>query len=171
MDKANTAGARSHWMRFRISYGFLSLCGLLLLALMFIPVMDGHHKRQFANESSAVATLRKVIALETQYAAAHPEKGYACDLSLLRPTGQQQGADYDDPFAFLVTATRSGYKFALGNCFPDATGVVTHYQAAVVPVEHGVTGFRAFCADDSGVIWYDAEGSSTKCLASRRSLE
>jgi hypothetical protein len=167
----NTTGInRPRWRRFRIFYyGFLALCGLLLLA--FIPVMDGHHKRQSANEASAVAKLRTEIALETQYAAAHPEKGYTCDLPLLRPAGQQQGENYDDPFAFLVTATRSGYKFVLGNCFPDAKGVVTHYQAAAVPVERGVTGFRALCADDSGVIWYDAEGSSTECLASRRLLE
>jgi len=142
----------------------------LLAAMIFIPVLDGPHSRQHANEAVAVGNLRSVVTLETKYSAAHAEKGFACELAVLKPMEQTQDGDYD-PFSFLVKPTYAGYKFALGNCSADVKGVVVHYQATAVPVERSRTGFRAFCTDDSGLVWYDAAGSATNCLASRRSLE
>ena len=49
-------------------------------------------------------------------------------------------------------------------------GVVVHYEATALPIERGRTGFHAFCTDDSASLWYDDEGSVTKCLASHRVL-
>jgi hypothetical protein len=31
--------------------------------------------------------------------------------------------------------------------------------------------FRAFCTDDSGVLWYDKDGSAADCLALHQPLE
>jgi hypothetical protein len=148
------------------------LGGLVLAGLAFIPFapsLDGPHSRQLANEASAVSKLHKIRTLQDEYAASHAEKGFACDLPLLRATDQPKASDYD-PLQFLVTE-QSGYKFALANCYGEANRRVTHYQATATPVVFGSTGFRAFCTDDSGLIWYDSEGSAAKCLASRRSLE
>jgi hypothetical protein len=158
---------RTFW---RILYSLLVLVGLLLAVAMFIPVLDGPHSRQRANAASAVSKLLTINTLQTKYSAAHPERGFACELPILKPAEPPENADYD-PLHFLVTGAQSGYKFALGNCQADAKGVVVHYQATAVPVEHGVTGFRAFCTDESGLIWYDKAGSEANCLASRRSLE
>ena len=105
-----------------------------------------------------------------QPAAAHPEKGFACELSRLRPPEQMPEAEYD-PLGFLITRTHSGYKFALGNCHADASEVIGHYQATAVPTVPGATGFKAFCTDESGILWYDASGSATACLTSRHSLD
>lgn len=148
----------------------LTLCGVLLAAAMFIPVLDGPHSRQRANQAVAVSKLLAINTLQTKYTVAHPEKGFACELVLLKAAEPLEDANYD-PLRFLVTGTMSGYKFALGNCRADANGVVVHYQATAVPVESRVTGFRSFCVDESGIIWNDESGSATKCLASRRSLE
>jgi hypothetical protein len=105
-----------------------------------------------------VSKLRAVTMLEKKFAAAHLDKGFACELSLLVPEeGEQNPVDYD-PLRFLTTGTSAGYKFALANCRTDAKGVVVHYEATAVPVERGKTGFHAFCTDDSGLLWYDAEG-------------
>lgn len=155
-----------------LSFETLAAVGIyaLLAVVMFAPELDGPHSRQYANEAAAVSKLRTVVTLETKYAAAHSEKGFACELSLLRTSEQTRADDYD-ALSFLVKPTHAGYKFTLGNCYANTQGVVVHYQASAVPVESGRTGFRAFCTDDSGLLWYDAGGSATNCLASRRSLE
>jgi len=155
-----------------LSFETLAAVGLYALpaAIIFIPVLDGPHSRQHANEAAAVSKLRTVVTLETKYSAAHAEKGFACELALLKPIEQTRDGDYD-PFSFLIKPTYAGYKFALGNCSADVKGVVVHYQATAVPVERSRTGFRVFCTDDSGLLWYDAAGSATNCLVSRRSLE
>jgi hypothetical protein len=141
-----------------------------LLVVMFIPVLDGPHSRQHANEAAAVSKLRTLVTLQTAYAATHSEKGFTCELPLLKPEKRGQEAGYD-PLSFLTTPMHAGYKFALANCYADAKGVVVHYQATAVPVERGTMGFRAFCTDDSGSLWYDEAGSAPDCLAYRRLLE
>ena len=147
--------------------GGLVLAGIAFIA--FAPSLDGPHSRQLANEATAVTKLRKIRTLQDEYAASHAEKGFACELPLLKATDQPKDSDYD-PLRFLVTE-QSGYKFALANCYAEANRMVIHYQATAIPAVFGSTGFRAFCTDDSGLIWYDSEGSAAKCLASRHSFE
>jgi hypothetical protein len=148
-------------------------CGLLLavgLFLLVVPTLDGPHSRHLRNEAATVGKLRTVLDLENQYRDAHPNSGFECELPLLKPTAQLNESEYD-PFAFLVTGTMSGYRFSLVDCGLDASLPRTHYQLTAVPVQQGVTGLRAFCADESGLIWYDKTGSATKCLASRHALD
>lgn len=64
-----------------------------------------------------------------------------------------------------MTSTQSGYNFAIMSCRVDAKGTVIHYEATVVPVKQGTTGFRAFCTDDSGELWYDGGKAGSKCLS------
>jgi len=158
--------------RRRGGWGWILACGgiVVLVAATIIPGLDGRHSRQRANEAAALGALKTVTALESKYTAAHPAQGFACELPSLRPPDQAQDADYN-PLDFLVTRTHSGYKFALGNCRADASGVIAHYQATAVPAVRGETGFKAFCTDESGLLWYDAAGSATDCLTSRRLLQ
>jgi hypothetical protein len=150
-------------------YVLMGGTGLVIVALLTIPVLDGPHSRQYANEASAVSKLREVMTAEKKFAAANEGKGFTCELSLLeRPVSEK--TDGYDPLWFAATGRSSGYEFVLVNCRTDGKGVVVHYEATAVPIEHGRTGFRAFCTDDSGLLWYDADGSATKCLASRRPL-
>ena len=141
----------------------------VLLALLVIPTLDGSHSHLFANEASAASKIRAVINLQDQYTAAHGYGGFACDLSLLKPIGEQKFPDYS--VEFLSTGVQNGYKFSLVRCGPDANRARVRYQVAAVPVEQGKTGIRAFCADEAGVIWYDAKGSITNCLTARRPIE
>jgi hypothetical protein len=155
----------------RCLYALVAAGGLLLVALLFIPEFDGPHFRQHANEAVAVSKLRTVTTLEKNFTAAHGGKGFACELPLLRPAESEQHPVDHDLLRFLTTGTSEGYTFVLGNCRADAKGVVVHYEATAVPVEPGKTGFHAFCTDDSGLLWYDKDGSATNCLASRRGLQ
>ena len=144
---------------------------MLVVAVLSLPVLDGPHSRQHANEVAAVSTLHTLTALERKFEAAHVDKGFACDLQLLRPAEGEENSVGDDPLPFLTTGTSVGYKFVLRNCRSDDRGVVAHYEATATPVENGRTGFFAFCTDDSGLLWYDALGSATNCLALRRALQ
>jgi hypothetical protein len=146
--------------------GLISAAGLFLLV---IPTLDGPHSRLFANEASAVSKLRTVITLQDEYSAAHAHTGFACELPLLKPIGQQKFPDYS--LEFLSTGVQSGYRFSLVSCSSDANRARVRYQVTAVPVEQGTTGIRTFCADEAGVIWYDLEGSATNCLASRHALQ
>jgi hypothetical protein len=160
-------GGNSRWKMSRIS---LVLAGLLLggfLILIFLRLLYAPHGRLYGNESAALVKLRSVVALQNEYAKAHVAKGFACELRLLKPVEARDDAEYD-PLRFLTTGTQSGYKYSLANCRTDAQGVFVQYQVIAVPIEQGKTGSHAFCTDESGVLWYDVEGSATKCLSSRR---
>jgi hypothetical protein len=146
----------------------LLLAGVLFLALL--PHFDGPHSRKHANEAAAVGKLLAVAKLQSKYAAAHPGKGFACELPSLRPTERQENLQYD-PSSFLTTGMQLGYRFTLDGCNADRSGMVTRYKAAAVPVEQGTTGFRAFCIDETALMRYDDSGIGAKCLTSGRVLE
>ena len=151
---------------------FFVVGGLLLAGVLFlisVTHLDGPHSRQHAHEAVAVGKLHTVIELQSKYAAAHADKGFACELPLLKPVEQRADADYD-PVGFLATGTWSGYRFALDGCQVDKGGVVAHYQASAVPIERGTTSFRAFCTDETGIVRYDNSGLKANCLASGRAL-
>jgi hypothetical protein len=101
--------------------------------------------------------------------APHAGNGFACELAMLQPIGRQEYPDHS--LEFLTAGVQSGYRFSLVGCSSDANRARVHYQAIAIPVVPGKTGVRAFCADEAEVIWYDAEGSPTNCLASRHPLE
>lgn len=147
---------RKRWKVLYFLLAFLSL--LTVAALLFPEINDG---RSVANEASAASTIRYIAQLQREYSSAHPKIGFTCELALLQPAGKTQDAS-------LANGTRAGYKFELVNC--DAKGIVRHYQVVATPLAPGVTGVRAFCGDETGEIWYDPEGSATKCLASRQEL-
>jgi hypothetical protein len=151
-----------------VMYSLLIFCALLIGTALFMPTPDGPHSRQHANESVAAVKLRKINELQTKYSADHPGKGFSCALQPLW-FAEPESKDYD-PLAFLKSGNTSGYKFALSSCNTDDKGRIVHYQATAVPVWLGATGYRAFCTDDSGHLWYDQRGSVANCLVSRRPI-
>lgn len=162
------------WLALIAQGRFLLFAGIglaIATVVLLIPPLDGPNSRQYANEALAVMKLREVIAVEKKLAAAHENKGFTCELPLLSLFQSEQKPDAYDPPWFPITARSSGYEFVLGNCRTDDKGIVVHYQVTAEPIDHGRTGFRAFCTDNSGLLWYDADGSATKCLASRRPLQ
>ena len=149
----------------------LIACSLLFavcLLLLTVRNLDSH-SRQRRNEATAVSKLALIVAFQNEYAAAHSDSGFACELSLLKPFALQKSPA--SPSEYLTNGVQSGYKFAIVGCSPEANRAKARYQVTAVPLEQGTTGFRAFCTDDSGSVWYDTAGSGTNCLAFRRTLE
>jgi hypothetical protein len=153
-----------------ILWPLLGLCAIFIVAWMMLPNLDGPQRRQFVNEAVSVDKLRTINRLQARYSEAHPKEGFACELSLLKSADQAKAPHYD-PEEFLVTGTQSGYRFVVVTCHPGVPGVVAHYQVAALPIEPGRSGSRAFCTDESGLLWYDQDGSIANCLALRHSLE
>jgi len=149
----------------------IGAAALLVIAVaVFMPVLDGPGSRQAAREASAAGYLHRLTELQAQYAAAYPTKGFACKLSELRPATPAE--DSEPTEEFLVSNSRSGYRFALSECTPDANGIVSRYRLTAVPIHRTAADseLHAFCTDQSGQIWHDPSGSAETCLASRRPI-
>jgi hypothetical protein len=147
------------------------LISLLLLFAVLVFLSPSFHDKYFGvakYEADAVGSLVKINSLEKQYAASHPDKGFACELVVLRP--QESGTDTSGQVSAILNGQRSSYKFAFAACTPEANGIVTQYQIFAVPVRPGITGVRAFCTDQSAKLFYDLNGSASECLALRREI-
>jgi hypothetical protein len=148
-----------------------SVVFIFLFAVVLLVMSPSFHDKYFGMakyESAAVGSLQKINALEHLYAAAHADKGFACQLPLLRPTSKKD--DTYDPIVALLGGTWSGYKFAVASCVLEANGIATQYEITAIPIRPYATGVRAFCTDQSGKLFYDQEGSASQCLAARQSL-
>lgn len=155
-----------HGLRY-FRYLFFFFCGLVLLAILFLPRFDDTSARR--NEVAAISSLREIRLLQLQYTAVHKDEGFACELPVLK-TVERDTPAHCDSLEFLESGVRAGYKFSVTSCHVEANVKVINYQMVAVPIAPGNTGVRAFCADESGPLWYDADGSGTKCLTSRHSL-
>jgi hypothetical protein len=171
MDKGNAQDQKptpkGRWQKRLIPA--LVVVFILCVAASFIPVLDGPNSHRAAREAVAVGNLRKLSGLQRRFSATHPEKGFTCQLPLLKSTTSSSG-DYD-PEEFLLLDRYAGYRIRLDGCDPDPKGLVTRYWATAVPVEPGKSGVRAFCTDQSGTLWYDNGGSADNCLAQHRPIE
>ena len=150
------------------SWGVVSAILIVLFVLTWIPSFHDAHFGVARYESNAVGGLSKINELERQYARSHVDKGFACKLPLLL-TNEKKNDEYD-LVASLLSGEHAGYKFAVGTCAVNASGVTVSYEITAVPAVPGRTGIRAFCTDQSGQFFYDEGGSGTQCLALRRAL-
>lgn len=159
----------------------MALAGLILgyAGIAFIPfvfveeivIPDLLQARVVANESSAVASVRTINAAEISYLSAYPNVGYACALSNLGES--EQSPRSPDHALFIDSALESGikhgYRIVLQNCVTSGNGH-SRYQVVAYPVSRNQSGRRAFCSDETAVIWFDRGGSPDDCLANREPL-
>ena len=112
--------------------------------------------RIVANEASALAGVRTLIAAEISYTAEHPEAGFTCSLSDLSRSQLISGQ--------LAAGQRNGYRFELQGC-AAAIGPGQKFEVMAYPLVKNQTGVRTFCADELGVIKaIDAARSADACL-------
>jgi len=132
---------------------------ILIIAAIAIP--NFLRSKIAANESSAVASLRTISTAETTYASSWGV-GYAPALGNLGgpipcATATPVAACLVDPLLTSGANVKSGYSFAaVGNT--PAGGVNTGFEANATPISVDVTGKRAFCVDQSGVLRANTTG-------------
>jgi hypothetical protein len=115
--------------------------------------------RIFLNQRRATMSIREVNLAQQNYLAQHPRTGYACTLSDLGEQGAVDGV-----------LTKAGYHFEI-QCPQRGAQNAERFTITAVPVSPGVTGQYAFCADQSGEVWYGELGLVSDCLATRKQVE
>ena len=137
---------------------------ILIIAAIAIPNLM--RARMSANESSAAASVRSVNTAEVSYAAAYPDVGFTPTLGALGPDAvpcktidSVHGCFID---TVLAAGAKEGYTITLGAGTPVGTANMTFADTAV-PASPGTTGTRAFCSDQSGVIYYTTGAAATAC--------
>jgi hypothetical protein len=157
-------GQRRIGRKFWIPVGCLAL--VFAFSLFSLPSFHDKYFGVAKNEATAVGGLRKIYELENEYAAAHRDYGFACQLSQLRPKENMLDARPMN----LLTGEWVGYKYEIVACAQEKNGVFARYQVTAVPLRPWSSGVRAFCTDQSGDIFYDHTGSASECLATRHLL-
>jgi hypothetical protein len=154
----------------------LGRVSIFLLSLL-TGCQSGNEHRIGRNEFIAVGRMQTTQSLQQQYAAAHPEKGFACDLRSLLPFEKYTQEEWRGRGFFYLQGIYSGFSFKIVNCRAEPNGIVMHYQFIAEPALPGESGTHVFCTDESGVIWFDGKyhrflrdenGSASRCLTNRK---
>jgi type IV pilus assembly protein PilA len=140
---------------------------IAILMLIAIPTM-GNMKR-YADETSAIQSVRAINMAESQYESTYPANGYSCTLGALGgdpKSGTPSPTNAQVLQVDLASGLKSGYIFTIGNCTKvnnNGTDRITGYTVTATPQTVGQTGNRTFCSDQFGAIKYDPTGG-TNCV-------
>ena len=134
---------------------------ILIIAAIAIP--NFLRSKIAANESSAVASLRTISTAETTYASTWGV-GYAPVLNNLGgpipcSIATPAAACLIDPLLSNGANVKSGYSFAAVANTP-AGGVNSGFEANATPTSVDITGKRAFCVDQTGVLRANTTGAT-----------
>jgi hypothetical protein len=131
-----------------------ALVALGSLALIYSGWNIATGLRNLGYLDSVIGTMRELIGSEKRYAEAHPDVGYTCELSALSQDGL-----LTSPFE---NGVKNRYKFEITGC-SDKDGKLpnTQFRLTARPL---MRDWEAWCSDQSGVLWYEANGSVEKCL-------
>ena len=139
---------------------------ILIIITLAIPSYEHVHIK--ANETSAIASVRMLNSMETEYNSNYPIHGFACSLATL---GGKTGSGSPTPEAAqlipddLATGSKAGYNFTISNCQKNTVNNVDQFNSYLItatPVSQGKSGNRTFCSDESGQIHFDPKGG-TNC--------
>lgn len=134
---------------------------ILIIAVIAIPSLL--RSRVSANESSAVASLRTINTAEATYSSSWGS-GYAPTIDNLGGpgpclAGTAAAACIIDSQLSLAPYVKSGYTFAaVGNTLVGA--INNGYESNATPTAVDVSGKRAFCSDQTGVIRANTSGAA-----------
>ncbi|GAA3763533.1 prepilin-type N-terminal cleavage/methylation domain-containing protein [Terriglobus aquaticus] len=139
----------------------------IIIIIVTIALPNITKYKRTGNETSAVGSIRALVAAELQYQQTYPQNGYACSVGAL---GGEKGATPTPAAAGLIAADlasghKAGYTFAIVNCTKvtiNNQDQYTGYEITAVPDAVGKTGDRGFCSDDSQQIKVDPKGG-TNC--------
>jgi type IV pilus assembly protein PilA len=137
---------------------------ILILATLAIPAMQKSIMK--ANETSAIASVRDLMAQENQYNSTYPTHGFSCSLAALG--GKNDGSSPTPEAAQLIpedlaAGSKSGYQFAIKDCTKITVNnqdQITGFTITAVPNAVNKTGTRGFCTDGNE-IRFDPKGGSS----------
>jgi hypothetical protein len=118
------------------------------------------------NETSAIQSMRTLIAAESSYSNAYPARGFTDSLAKLGPSASGSAPDENHGGfidATLASGTDNNYQFTVAIPAGTSTGGTNfNYQLTAKPLT-GHFG-RTLCSDSSGAVRYAIEGQ--ECTSS-----
>lgn len=164
MQKHASPTSRSQDAGFTLVELLIVMSIILILITLAIPGFEHVHIK--ADETSAIASVRMLNSMESEYNSNYPSHGYACSLASL---GGKQGSGTPTAEAAqlipedLGSGAKSGYNFVISNCSKNTVNNVDQYnsyQVTATPISVGKSGNRGFCSDETGQIRFDPKGGS-----------
>jgi type IV pilus assembly protein PilA len=139
---------------------------ILIIAAIAIPNLM--RARMSANESSAAGSIRTINTGEVSYAAAYPSIGFS-GLGALGGAAPCTPSTTSGCFIDNVLAggSKEGYTFSAQES-TNVNGTNMTYTTIGYPSALNQTGTRAFCSDQTGVLYYNS--GSTACSAGGASV-
>ena len=144
----------------------VGLTCILILMTLAIPAMQQVNKR--AHQTSAIASLRMLNAMEGEYNSNYPDRGFACSLGILggdvgsgAPTADAAQLIPSD----LASGAKAGYIFTISGCTKTKVHnkeMVTGYEITAVPSVLHRSGDYGFCTNEDAQIRFDPRGG-TNC--------
>jgi len=131
---------------------------ILIIAAIAIPNLMA--ARMSANESSAAGALRTINTAEISYDMNYPDVGFT-DLPSLGGAQPCTPAETSGCFIDNFLATngagngKDGYSFTM-----QTAASSTGYGTLAAPLNLNSSGTRAFCSDQTGVIYYNPGNSA-----------
>jgi type IV pilus assembly protein PilA len=140
---------------------------ILIIAAIAIPNLM--RARMSANESSAAGSIRTINTGEVSYAAAYPSVGFSA-LSALGGSSPCTPSNTTGCFIdnVLAAGSKEGYTFT-ATAGTAVNGVNMTYTSLGYPSSLNQTGTRAFCSDQTGVIYYNS--AATACTNANSVLQ
>jgi type IV pilus assembly protein PilA len=129
----------------------------IILIIAGIAIPNLLKARISANESSAVGSIRTLTSTNIQSFVRCPANGFAAALANLGP-GNGTCAAISAIDSVLATGMKSGYTSTYTLGAASAAGLISTYTVLAVPITVSVTGQRAFCSTQDGVIPYNQTG-------------
>jgi len=126
---------------------------LVLVMSGWIIIPHFWHLFLLGDVDSAIYTIRTLVAAESRFAEAHPQLGYTCAVSDLDSSATLR--------ELAKSGRRNGYAFELHCPTEDRPGPRLAFQVTARPLYSELS---AYCSDQSGVLRYDEQGSTAKCL-------
>ena len=132
---------------------------ILIIAAIAIPNLL--RSKIAANESSAVSSLRTINTAEVTYSSSWGQ-GYAAAIANLGGAAPclastAAAACIIDSGLSVAPYSKSGYSFAAVGNTPVA-GINNGFESNATPIVVDVTGKRAFCSDQTGVLRANTTG-------------
>jgi hypothetical protein len=150
---------------------FLILLAAFSIAITFwLGVFPPGTPRVFLNQRRAAESIRKLNLAEHEYAAGHPDNGFACNLRDLGEHGSKSLPRVALVDRVLASGTKSAYRFNI-ECAQNGDQKAAGYTVTATPVVPGTTGKYALCTDQTGEIWYSESGVASDCLAMHKPIE
>lgn len=133
----------------------VAVISLVVAVSCWIIIPHFWHLFLLGDIDSAIVTMRTLVDAETHFAEAYPDVGYTCTISDLD--------SYEMLRKLAKNGQRNGYAFELACPAGEGTGPRRTFQVTARPLHAELP---AYCSDQSGVLRYDEQGSTAKCLQS-----